>query len=516
MKVATSEQMHQIYMDAVTKYGIPEIVLMENAGSEVAKEAIKLFGDKKKYCIIAGYGNNGGDAFVTTRHLLNSGAKCKIFLLGNERRDRFSPSARINYNILESMGAEIYHMVSERDWNRLQIALTFSDAVIDGLLGTGMHGELSELALKCINQINEGKCPVLSIDIPSGLNANTGMLSPTAVKADITVTFGLPKIGMYMIKGRECTGKLVVKDIGIPMALLNSKDINVNAITEDFVREHMEPRPRDAHKGSCGKVLIIAGSIGYTGAGKLAAEGALRIGSGLVTLAVADSIYSITASSSLETIIQPLPEAASGILGLSAFEKIKSLSDKVDTVLIGPGLGQSEETAALVKKITEEINKPLVIDADGIKALKNSMGILADRKAVTVLTPHLGEFADFASESIENLRENLFTKGMNLAKLANSILVVKSEQTITFYPTGEIYINTSGNQGMATAGSGDVLAGAIVGLIAENKCKNVPAPVGVYIHGTAGDISAKAGVAGLIAGDIAKNLQRARGLIENV
>lgn len=514
MKISSAAQMRQIDTDAINVYGIPEIALMENAGRETANEAIKLCNGstKKTFCIIAGCGNNGGDGFVTARHLLNAQAKVKIFIVGNT--EHFTPSAKINYNILMNMQAEIYQITTERDWNRLQIALTFSDCIIDALLGTGIHGELRENMQKCISILNSSNRPILSVDIPSGVNADTGAINPIAVKATITLTFGLPKIGLIMYPGCNYTGKIIVNSIGLPYSLLRQTTIKQEAIDYDFVKNHLQKRPRDAYKGSCGKVLTVAGSLGLTGAGVLSSTAVLRIGAGISTLASAESLYDIFATKLTEVMTRPLPEIKPGILGDSALAVLTELANDYDTVLIGPGLGRNDMTCKMVRDFATSINKPLVIDADAIFAFSQAPDELKNVKQTPILTPHFGEMATLLHISIDDLKQNLWEITRKAAEYFNAIFVLKSEKTLIAYPDGNIFVTTVGNAGMATAGSGDVLAGTIAGLVAEKLSGNMAAPIGIYLHGLAGDIAGENGQAGLIARDILAHLPQARRQID--
>lgn len=515
MKIGSSAQMHQIDSEAINVYGIPEIVLMENAGREVATEAIKLCAQDKtkfKFCILAGCGNNGGDGFVAARHLANAGHKVKVFVLGNT--DHFSASTKTNYDVLINMQMEVYQIVSERDWNRLQISITFCDCLIDALLGTGIHGELRDTAKKAIEILNSSNRPILAVDIPSGVNSDTGAVNPTAVKATATVTFGLPKIGMILHPGSFYTGKVILNTIGLPNALLTKEDIKQEAVDQAFVKEHLAGRPSDVHKGSCGKVLVVAGSLGFTGAAILASSAVLRAGAGISTLASAEGLYDILAGKSLEVMTQPLPEISAGILGENSLDTLTKMAQSYDTVLIGPGLGRHEETCKLVRKFAAQVDKPLVIDADGIYAFSLAPDELKNIKQTPILTPHLGEMATLLHISMEDLKNNLWDVARKAANYFNAIFVLKSDCTLVAYPDGNVYVTTVGNAGMATAGSGDVLAGTIAGIVAENLAKEMAAPVGMYLHGLAGDLAGKNGQAGLIASDILHNLPKARYTID--
>lgn len=517
MKISSAEQMKQIDAQAINDFGIPEIALMENAGREVANEAIALCQErdyeKQSFCIIAGCGNNGGDGFVAARHLINNRAKVKIFLLGN--LEHFTPSAKTNYDILVNMKAEIYHIISERDWNRLQIAITFSDCIIDALLGTGIQGELREEVKKCIKIINTSKRPILSVDMPTGVNADTGKVESEAVKATETITLGLPKIGLITYPGSTYAGKIIVKTIGIPNELLTKDEIKQEAIDKLFVKDHLSKRADDVYKGRCGKVLTIAGSTGLTGAACLSSQAVLRIGAGISTLISAESLYDILSMKNLEVMVRPLPEILPGVLGNSAIETISNLADDYDVVLMGPGLGRHDETCQMVRSLACSLDKPLVLDADAIYAFSQDPDMLKNIKQIPILTPHIGELANLLHITVDDLKDNLWDIACKAANYFNAIFVIKSEKTLVVYPDGNIFVTTVGNAGMATAGSGDVLAGTIAGLLAERSAGTLSAPIGVYLHGLAGDLASQNGQAGLIAGDILDNLPMARKYIDN-
>ena len=436
------------------------------------------------------------------------GAKVKVFILGT--LEHLTPSAKTNYDVLTNMHAEIYPITSERDWTRLQIAITFSDCIIDAMLGAGIYGELRENIKKCVDILNSSNRPILAVDMPTGVNADTGAVNPTAVKASVTLTFGLPKIGLVLYPGSTFTGKVIVSHIGIPCRLLSRDSIKQEAVDEAFVKAHLARRPLDVHKGSCGRVLVIAGSLGFTGAAALSSQAVLRAGAGISTLASAESLYDILSAKSLEVMTKPQPEITPGVLGTSAVSVLTKLAADYSTVLIGPGLGRNEETCRLVREFAMATDRQLVIDADGIYAFSQAIEDLTKIKRPPILTPHLGEMANLLHITVDKLRDNLWEIARKAASHFNAVFVIKSEKTITAYPDGNIFVTTVGNPGMATAGSGDVLAGCIAGLAAENLAGNYAAPVGVYLHGRAGDLAAAKGQAGLLAGDILNSLPAAR------
>lgn len=498
--------MRDIDRAAIDTFGLPELSLMESAGHRVAQTLLKLLGDvdKKSICVVAGSGNNGGDALTAARYLSNNGAKIKVFLIGNpkHRTDSFN----VQMKILREMGVELLPLENDRAWERLQVTLRFTDAVIDGILGTGFADALKPAAVKLIRAINSAAKPVVAIDIPSGVVADTGAVADVAVNANCTVALGLPKIGHYLCPGANYVGELVVDDIGIPSKLLN-ENIHVTLLDDALAETLLPARARDVHKGFCGKILVVAGSRGMTGAACLAATSALRIGAGLVTLAVPESLNELYEVKLTEVMTVPLDENELGIIGGdNAADAILKLSEKFDAVLIGPGLGRHAETVALVKKIVAGIDKPLVLDADAIFAYNGVAEELKNCKQIPILTPHLGELAALLGTTVDALRSSLVINVQKAAQDYRAIIVAKSERTVIAYPNGEAFISTVGNSSMATAGSGDVLAGTIVGLMKQTPF----APLaGVYLHGSAGDIAELSKSDGLIASDIMNNLPAA-------
>ncbi len=503
MKVTMAKQMHEIDEMANETFGLPEIALMENAGHRVFLAALKILGEieRKSICVLSGSGNNGGDALVTARLLSNSGAKIKVFLIGNQNHR--TDSLNVQIKILREMGIEIVMLENDRAWERLQITLRFCDAVIDGILGTGFFGEMRPPALRLIRMVNSASKPIISVDIPSGVASDNGAVNDEAIKARCTVALGLPKIGHYISPGANHVGELIIDDIGIPAKLL-TEDIHQTLLDNELAKTLLPARSREVHKGSCGKILIVAGSRGMTGAASLASISALRAGAGLVTLAVPESLNDLYEVKLTEVMTAPLYEIKSGIIaGAQALNMLLNMAEKFDAVLIGPGLGRDADTIDLVRKFVSSVDKPLILDADAIFAFNGASEGLKVCKQIPILTPHLGELAALMNTTVNELREFLIINVRKIAQELRAIIVAKSECTIIAYPNGEIFISALGNSGMATAGSGDVLAGTIAGLMKQTPF----APLaGVYLHGTAGDIAATFKGEGLIASDILENL----------
>lgn len=508
MKIASAEQMREIDYAAIHDYGIPGVVLMENAGVEVAKQLETVFVNLqgKNICIFAGKGNNGGDGFVAARHLANQGAYVKVLLFAD--KDDIKGEAQTNLDIIELMDIEVLFVKTVRDWDKVKLVAGLADCIIDALLGTGFKGELSPGILQAINIINSLDKLIVAVDIPSGIYADTGQSAEAAVKADYTITFGLPKPGLMFYPGASCAGVLSVADIGIPANLLNNTGIQQNIITTSLVQKILPCRQPAVHKGDTGKVLIIAGSAGLTGAAVLTSLGALRAGAGLITLGIAASLQPVLAVKMTEVMTKALPEVT-GALGTEAVKPIIELTAKADVLAIGPGLGLLEMTGEMVREVIKQVNAPLVIDADALNALIDNTGILAGLNVPAVLTPHPGEMARLTGLNIEEVNKDRIKAARDAAKLWCSTVVLKGARTVVAFPDGEVYINTTGNAGMATGGMGDVLTGIIAAIIAQGASSKAAAIAGVYLHGLAGDVLAQSGQIGLAAGDVAQAIPAA-------
>lgn len=509
MKFVTAAEIRTIEQIAIEEYGIPGVVLMENAGREATRQIERIMGTiyNKKIAIFAGKGNNGGDGYVVARHLYNQGGKVKVFLIGS--KSSVTGDALVNLQIITAMGIDVIEIVNDGDWDKIKIAMTFTDCLVDALLGTGFTGQLCGHMAQVVESINKTNKVVIAIDIPSGVDADTGQIRGTAVKANHTITFSLPKQGLLLYPGASYAGDISVSDIGIPRTLLTDSAIKQNMITGTAVGEIFKKRTPDVHKGNCGKVLIIAGSKGLTGAAALTSDAAARTGAGLVTLGIAESLHDIMEAKLTEVMTQPLAETAEGIMGNEAIDEIKEMSYHSDIVAIGPGLGRHEDTMNAVRQVITDVDKPFVIDADALYALVNYTHILAEAKAVPVLTPHSGEMARLVGLTVDEVNQDRVYITRAAAIEWGSIVILKGAHTLVAFPDGEVYININGNAGMATGGTGDVLTGVIAGLMAQGLSSHEAALVGVYIHGLAGDIVARSGMIGMLASDIIRALPAA-------
>ncbi|MGI6434485.1 MAG: NAD(P)H-hydrate dehydratase [Syntrophomonadaceae bacterium] len=503
MKLVNSQEMKQIDHQAIHEYGISGLVLMENAGIrtvEVIEELLEIT-TGKTVLVLAGRGNNGGDGLVIARHLMNAGAQVFVFLLA--QADQLPSDAQTNYNILQRMGGQLYALEDESDLDGLMICLLNSDLIVDALYGNGFRGSLSAYEARIAEMINWSKSPVVAVDIPSGVEADTGRVHGIAIKAAYTVCFGLPKIGLVLEPGKDYAGTLSVADISIPRALLVDNKLKNNLITADMVRPLIKARPAESHKGSFGHALVMGGSVGLTGAVAMAAYAALRSGAGLVTAALPGSLVGVVDGVLTEVMITPLPEAGEAVIGLEALAVIDNLMGTVSVAAIGPGLSDHPEAAAVLGHILTRAGIPLVIDADGLNALAGNTDIFIGRQVPIVLTPHPGEMSRLTGKSIAEIQANRLEVARHYARQWGVTLVLKGNKTVVADPFGNVYINITGNPGMATAGSGDVLCGIITGLIAQGLKATQAAVAGVYLHGLAGDrAAAQKGQRGLLAGDL--------------
>ncbi|MGS0765435.1 NAD(P)H-hydrate dehydratase [Syntrophomonas curvata] len=503
MKLLKADEMKAIDQEASSEYGIPSIILMENAGLRTLEVIEEILGESKNKSIIilAGRGNNGGDGLVIARHLLNSGAAVKVFLTG--KADELTNDSRLNYEILVRMGAPILPLMSDEDLDSLMLSLVNGDLIVDALYGIGFKGSLGRFESRVVKMVNWCRAPVVAVDIPSGVEADTGRVYGLAIKASHTVTFALPKIGLVLEPGKEYVGTLSVADISIPTVLLENSSIKTNLINEQMVRMLLKPRAADTHKGTYGHVLIIGGSPGMVGAVTMASLAALRTGAGLVTAAVPESLAAAVDSSLMEVMTAPLAENGQSAIAPEALPVIENLLGTVSVCAIGPGMSRYPEAGAIVRFVLEKAGVPVVIDADGLNALQDDIAILKDRQVPIVLTPHPGEMARLTGKSIEEIQTNRVEFARSFAREWGVSLVLKGNKTVIAHPSGEVYINISGNPGMATAGSGDVLCGVIAGLVAQGLKPQEAAFAGVYLHGQAGDLAARIkGERGLIAGDL--------------
>lgn len=516
MKVLKAEEMRLIDQAAINEYGIPGIILMENAGIRTVEVIIQILGDiaGKKIVVAAGKGNNGGDGLVIARQLINGGAQVHVFIMG--KPEELTPDTRINYEILQKIKGNIYPLYASEHIGKFVEMVSDADMIVDSIYGIGFKGSLHEFEAEIVSIINKRGIPVVAVDIPSGVEADTGKVHNTAIRASHTVTFAAPKLGHVLEPGAGFTGQLTVADISIPRFLLQQDRLKNNLIMPEVIKPYIKRRKRESHKGTYGHVLLIGGSLGMTGAVSMASYAALRSGAGLVTAAVPESLLPVVAGFRPEIMTFPLAETGKAAIALEALPAIENLLGAVSVCAVGCGMSRYLEAKAIINFILEKSGVPLVIDADGINALAEDISILKEHQVPVVLTPHPGEMARLVKKSIKEVQADRVEIARRFAEEWNVTLVLKGNKTVVATPGGEIYVNLTGNPGMATAGSGDVLCGIIAGFIAQGLNPQMAAVAGVYVHGRAGDLAAAyRGERGLTALDLAEWLPQVLMEMEN-
>ncbi|MBN2324338.1 MAG: NAD(P)H-hydrate dehydratase [Spirochaetes bacterium] len=502
MKVCTVGQMRSLDREAVERYAIPEMLLMENASLAVCAVIEKRLGVRGKlFAVFCGIGNNGGDGLAVARKILSEGGIPAVYIAGDPKK--FRGAARSNFEIVKSLPVEIEEVHSGKSVAR---AVSCADAVIDGIFGTGLTREVGGVYRKLIEIINNGGKPVFSIDIPSGIHGDTGKPMGTAVRADHTVTFGAPKLGNILYPGFACCGRLAVSHISFPPPLLLREDLKVE------INDPPPPpeRKTDGHKGDFGDVLFICGAKHYYGAPYFAALSFLKGGGGYARLALPASMCPHIAALGPEIIFLPQEETASGSIALRNRDDLLTLSEKVDLLVIGCGLSLDDETQTLVRELVRRVRTPVLIDGDGITAISAEKSVILKRRSQTVLTPHPGEMSRITNRGVKEIDENRVAVLQREAADLGAVIVLKGAHTLIGYPDGSVHINLSGNSGMATAGSGDVLAGTIAAMFGLGLPLEEAVRTGVFVHGLSGDLSAKRiGEDGVTARDILDTLPEA-------
>ncbi len=508
MKVANAEEMQELDRKAIETYRIPGMILMENAGKGAAEAISHRFPDiqKKKVAIIAGKGNNGGDGFVIARYLLNQGVAVRVYLLTDPKGLR--GDAETNYSIFQRMKGEVISVASSKDYVKVKKDLEKFDILVDGIFGTGLDAEVRGYYREVIDHLNTLQRPIVAIDIPSGLNANTGKPLGTAIRASLTVTFGLPKVGHLIPPGLDYVGEVKVIDIGLPRRLVEEEKISTYLLEKKEIRRWLSvPRNPDTHKGDYGHLLVIAGSVGKTGAAAMACQAALRMGAGLVTLAIPKSLNGILEMKLTEVMTEPLPETPKQTLSLRGLSAILRLCENKRAVIIGPGIGTYKETQSLVVKLVKALDLPIILDADGLTALATQPKILPTANHSLILTPHPGEMARLIRSQVKEVLEDRMELSRNFSQSFHVHLVLKGHPTLISTPKGEVFINPTGNPGMASGGTGDVLTGMIGGLVCQGFEILPSVQIAVYLHGMAGDEGAQEkGEKSLIATDIIEKI----------
>jgi len=500
MRVCTIQEMRECDRAAVEEYGLSEVVLMENAGRAVLEVVKREFGTAdRRHTVLCGGGNNGGDGFVAARLLYSAGADVQIGLLVDE--SMIAGAARTNYDAARLSGVPLRRI---RAAGELSLGRS-SDVVIDAIFGTGLSRAPDGLHAAIIERINESAVPVLSVDIPSGVDGNTGATPGVAVKAACTVTFGLPKRGNLLPPGRGLCGRLYVSHISFPPQLSNSAGIVVTG--------RLAPLPArllESHKGTYGDVLFIAGARSYLGAPFLATMSFLRAGGGYARLATPASLAPMLGSQAHEVVMVPLQETDEGTIASSNLDMLCSLSEKADMIVVGPGVSLNEETQQLVRGLISQASVPVLVDGDGFSAVARDPACVRERTAPTVLTPHVGEMARLLRTTGMEVEGDRIASVRRAVTEYGAIVLLKGASTLVGDPRGPVSLNLSGNPGMATAGCGDVLAGTIAAMYGLGLDLRSAVEVGAFVHGVAGDLAAdRIGQDGIIASDVMEQLPAA-------
>lgn len=503
MKIVTGTEMQTLDRRTITEAHIPSTVLMERAGEGVVRHLEEYYGPArgKTITILCGKGNNGGDGLVVARLLHRRRAKVHVLLL-TPITDLSRDAAAMYRRLVRVAGRA--RIVRFRSAEQARTLFASSDILVDALLGTGLSSEVTEAYREAIELINDAGKPVIAIDIPSGLHADSGAILGQAILAALTVTLGLPKLGLYIGAGIDQAGAIRVVDIGIPPAYVDDIESRTLLLTSDSVYKTLPARRLSAHKGTFGHAGIIAGSVGKTGAAALAAQAALRIGAGLVTVATPSSVNDVLEAKLLEAMTMPLPETKARTLARSGLDRVVAFIQARTAIAIGPGLSTHHETVELVQSLMKHLDRPSVLDADALNALTGRASLLTECKTPPILTPHPGEMARLEVDATtQRVNADRIGTARRFARERGVFVVLKGARTVIARPDGLVAICPTGNPGMATAGTGDVLTGMIVGLLAQGVPAWEAACAATYFHGSAGDLAAQQlGQAGMLASNL--------------
>ena len=512
MRVLNSAQMREADRRTIEEIGISSLVLMENAGRQVVAAMEAMYSDlaERQVAVLCGRGNNGGDGLVVARTLLQRGVDVSVFVIGNVSEVR--GDARTNLEILSRLGLAAVEIADSQAWELHFSEVTDCTLIVDAIFGTGLNAPLAGLMESVVADVNESGIPVVSIDLPSGLSADSAEAIGDSIEATMTVTLAAPKLPLVLPPAETRAGDIIIADIGIPADILETVEgPRVELLTRAAMRELISPRTPDSHKGDYGHVLVVAGSRGKTGAAHLAATGALRSGAGLVTIATPAHCQDVLAAMGSEYMTEALDEAMGDsreAQGIDPANVDRVLELARDVIAIGPGLGRGPATKAFVRALVDRATMPLVIDADGLNAFSGDPDKLAGREGrEVIITPHPGEMGRLIGMSADEVQASRLEIARNFASAHHVYVVLKGHRTLIATPDEKVFINPTGNPGMATGGTGDVLTGMIAAwlaqlLDAEGACK-----LAVYLHGMAGDLAeADEGEAAMTSADVAGHL----------
>jgi len=509
MKVLNAGQMKNIDRQTIKEIGILGPVLMENAGIQIVSALRSKFPEpqREKIVIVIGRGNNGGDGLVVARHLFNQGCRPLVMLLGTEQEVK--GDAALNLRIAQRIGIEIVKITSPKVWDKHKARVSRSTLLIDAIFGTGLSKPAKGLYAKVIEDMNKSKAYIIAVDIPSGLSTDTYQIIGPCVKADLTVTLAAPKIAHVFPPAEDWVGELVIGEISVPRFLFEDDNLKLELVERKEILPYFKKREKDTHKGTYGHLFIISGSFGKTGAAVMAGKAALKMGAGLVTIGTPQSCLPMVARPMVELMTEPLPETSERTISSQALEKASTLLKDKDALLIGPGISTHRSTAEFVLSLLPKIKFPIVIDADALNILASKPEILKSLRKPVILTPHPGEFARLLHLPTREVLERKLELVPEFSEKYGVYLVLKSYKTLISTPGGKVYINPTGNPGMASAGSGDVLSGMIASMIVQEKNLLEAILAAVYVHGLSGDLGAeKLGEKFLTAANIINYLPR--------
>jgi ADP-dependent NAD(P)H-hydrate dehydratase / NAD(P)H-hydrate epimerase len=507
VRILNAAQMREADRATIEDIGIPSLVLMENAGRQVVAAIEAAYEERLqgRVAALCGRGNNGGDGFVVARTLLQRGIDVAVFVIGAIADVR--GDARINLDILGRLGVTVVEVNDEQAWELHFSEISQCTLIVDAIFGTGLNSKLSGMLETVVADLNASGIPIVAVDLPSGMSADTPHLIGASIDASMTVTLAAPKLPLVLPPAEANAGDVVIADIGIPVEVIEAVEgTHIELITREDARELIAPRAPDSHKGDFGRVLVIAGSRGKTGAAYLAAVGALRSGAGLVTVGTPASCLPIVASLAPEFMTEPLAETKNGQISVSSLERV--LQFEQDVIACGPGLGRDEGPKAFVRALLERSESPLVLDADALTVLADDPGSLvgSDERDV-IITPHPGEMARLVGATTEEVQANRIQVALDFATTHHLYVVLKGHRTVIATPDGRVFINPTGNAGMATGGTGDVLTGMVAAFLAQLLDAAAACRLAVFLHGAAGDLAEiSEGEIAMTAGDVVAHI----------
>ena len=507
MRILNTEQMREADRRTIQDIGIASLVLMENAGRQVVAAIESLYPDlgERSVAIVCGKGNNGGDGFVVARTLQQRGVEVSVFVIGKVAE--IKGDARVNLDILGRIGQTVVEVADETAWELHGNEITAHDLIIDAMFGTGLSAPLTGFYETVVADLNEAGVPIVSIDMPSGMSADTSDLIGDAIDATVTVTLGAPKLPLMLPPAESKSGEVVIADIGIPADVFDQLEgPHIELLTREQMRSLIPARAVDAHKGDFGRVVVVAGSVGKAGAAVLCARGAMRAGAGLVTVASPRSCQPTIAAHAAEYMTEGLDETPDGTVHFAAAAAVLGID--ADVIVAGPGLGRGEGVTTFVRELLDKYDGPLVLDADALNAFADEPSLLVGREGRDlIITPHPGEMARLVGCSVEDLQADRIGIATDFAKRHKLYVVLKGYRTLVVTPDEKVFVNPTGCAGMATGGTGDVLAGMLAAWLAQLLDAEAACRLAVYLHGSAGELAdADHGEVSMTAGDLVDHI----------